>query len=576
MNTAPNALTSRIVYPLLIFLLFFAATVYRLRAPGAPFIDPDIRGYLKPALLALTHNGFHSIDGRSFVYPGFIYIILSLFPDFHAITTVQHLLGVAAGAVLLAAWNCSRHLVKAAITPVAFYRFLGILVAGLYLFNTSEFSFEHSIRPEAIFPFFTALSMLFNVEFIKHTWLKPNHAATLLLGSLNLFAAFLLFFLKPSFFLATCACLLPFCVSLFDKRQPPANRLLLVGVATLGIPVLLFLPEHHFRKDDVGGKAFLPTTLFVIHASIIRDQILSDIKTNARTPYATAFLQRTFNLLDQEIDISRQTGKYKSLGYDPDYLMYEDSFNRKFLKYWDQGDARDAQKQFYYYYFCRTWVHQTGQMLRKVLKQIAIFYNSMDDISPYKTDRHVAVDQKYKSNLTVADLTHDFISIDYTPLREFIVESKQLTDNRYRISEPSVVYFLGTVFQKTFTLCFVFGIGMAIVIASKRTLRDNYGCFAGAFMLFYTYSFANSLGIAFIHSLEIGRYSTNEFIYCLLPHAMTIWLAVEIFWLRYTGAWTSLGGDGSQDSGRVLSRGDQPSDRGGSPALPALGAGIAR
>ena len=536
MNTALSALTSRIVYALLILLLFFAATVYRLSAPGAPFIDADIRGYLKPELLALTHEGFQSIDGRSFVYPGFIYIILSLFPNFHAITTVQHLLGVAAGGVLLAAWNCSRRLVKAPMTPVAFYRLLGIPVAGLYLFNTNTFRFEHSIRPEAIFPFLAALSMLFNIEFIRHKWLKPNPAATLLLGSLNLFTAFLLFFLKPSFFLATCPCLLPVCISLFDKREPRVYRLLLVAVAVICIPVFFFFPEQHFHKDDLSAKAFLPTTLFVIHANVIRDQILSDIKTNARTPYPTPFLQRTFNLLDQEIGISRRTGKYKSLGYDPDYLMYADSFNRKFSTYWDPGDARDAQIRFYYYYFCRAWTHQPARMLSKVLTQITLFYNSMGGISPYKTDKQVVVGERYKHNITDVDLAHLFLPIDYTPLREFMMESKQLTDNTYKISQPVVVSLLGAVLQRTFTLCFVFGIGMAILIAKNRTLRNNYGWFTAALMLFYTYSFANNLGIAFIHSLEVARYSTNQLIYCLLPHTMTIWLAVEIFLLRSTGA----------------------------------------
>jgi hypothetical protein len=47
-------------------------------------------------------------------------------------------------------------------------------------------------------------------------------------------------------------------------------------------------------------------------------------------------------------------------------------------------------------------------------------------------------------------------------------------------------------------------------------------------MLFYTYSFANSLGIAVIHSLEITRYLTNQLIYCLLPQGMTIFLAAEL------------------------------------------------
>jgi hypothetical protein len=534
MNNALKAIRSRFAYAFLVFLLLFAAAVYRLKAPGTPFIDGDVRGYLKPALLALTHNGFHSVDGRSFLYPGFIYIVLFLFPTFHAIAAVQHLLGVAAGGLLLAAWNSSRKLVGAAITPLAFYRLLGIPVAALYLFNTIVFRLEHSIRPEAIFPFFSALSMFLNIQFLRYKWVRPNRGAALLLGLLNVFTAFLLFFLKPAFFLATCVCLLPFCLSFFDQGEPLFHRLLAVGAPLIWIPALFFLPEHFFDKDDWSSKTFLPTTLFVIHAKIIGEQISSDITTNAETPYQKPFLRRTLNLLDQEIDISKRTGKYKSLGYDPDYLMYNDSFDRKFLTFWGQEDAPAEQMRFYYYYFFRTWTHRPAQMLRKVLTQISLFYNIAGGISPYRMDKQVVFGEKYATNLTAADLTHNFIPSDYAPLDQFILESKQLADNSYRLSKPAILSLFGAVLRRTFTICFVLAMGIAIVIWRRTTLRNNYLWYAAAVLLLYAYSFANSLGIAFIHSLEIERYSTNQLIYCVLPHAMTIWLAAETF-LRNLG-----------------------------------------
>jgi hypothetical protein len=512
--------------------LLFAAAVYRLKAPSTPFIDGDVRGYLKPALLALTHNGFHSVDGRSFLYPGFIYIVLFLFPTFHAVTAVQHLLGVGAGGLLLAAWNSSRRLVGTAITPLALYRLLGIPMAALFLFNITAFRLEQSIRPEAIFPFFSALSMFLNLEFLRYKWVKPNRGAALLLGLLNVFTAFLLFFLKPAFFLATGACLLPFCLSFFDQREPLFHRLLAVGAPLIWIPALFFLPEHFFDRDDWSSKTFLPTTLFVIHAKIIGQQISSDITTNAETPYQKPFLQRTLNLLDQEIDISRRTGKYKSLGYDPDYLMYSDSFNRKFLTFWGQEDASAAQMRFYYYYFFRAWTHRPAQMLRKVLMQISLFYNSAGGTSPYKTDKQVVFGEKYATNLTTTDLAHDFIPDDYTPLDQFILESKQLADSNYRLAKPGILSWFGAVLQRTFTVCFVLAIGIAMVIWRKTALRSDYMWYAAAVLLLYAYSFANSLGIAFIHSLEVDRYSINQLIYCLLPHAMTIWLAAETFLRR--------------------------------------------
>ena len=69
---------------------------------------------------------------------------------------------------------------------------------------------------------------------------------------------------------------------------------------------------------------------------------------------------------------------------------------------------------------------------------------------------------------------------------------------------------------------------MLVVVLKNPSLRYNYGCFALTVMLFFSYSFANSLGIAIIHSLEITRYLTSQLIYCLLPQCMTMSLTAEL------------------------------------------------
>jgi len=77
---------------------------------------------------------------------------------------------------------------------------------------------------------------------------------------------------------------------------------------------------------------------------------------------------------------------------------------------------------------------------------------------------------------------------------------------------------------------------MILVVSLKYPfLRYRYACFAATVMLLYAYSFANSLGIAIIHSLEITRYLTNQLIFCLLPQCMTIFLIAEllVLWRPY-------------------------------------------
>jgi hypothetical protein len=107
-----GVLASRLSYTAITLLLFSGALLFRYKLPLPPFIDGDVGGYLEPALLQLTHGQFQHVEGRSFVYPGFIYLILQAFQDFRAITIIQHLLGLAAGAVLIACWNCARTLIR--------------------------------------------------------------------------------------------------------------------------------------------------------------------------------------------------------------------------------------------------------------------------------------------------------------------------------------------------------------------------------------------------------------------------------------------------------------------------------
>src|SRR2546423_13276105 len=87
-----------VCYWTVIALLFAGAVWQRFKLPLDPIADPDTWGYLSPALRKLTGAEFGHTNGRNFIYPGFLFLILSLFADFRAITFVQHLLGLMAGA----------------------------------------------------------------------------------------------------------------------------------------------------------------------------------------------------------------------------------------------------------------------------------------------------------------------------------------------------------------------------------------------------------------------------------------------------------------------------------------------
>jgi hypothetical protein len=134
----------------------------------------------------------------------------------------------------------------------------------------------------------------------------------------------------------------------------------------------------------------------------------------------------------------------------------------------------------------------------------------------------------YLNNCIIYDSKKSLSDLHYAPLEELVAMSRALANAEPRLAQPRALSWLNGVLARTFSISIMLMAFMLVVILKNSSLRYRYGCFALTAMLFYAYSFANSLGIAIIHSLEITRYLTNQLIYCLLPQCMTIFLAAEL------------------------------------------------
>src|SRR5437773_5788706 len=129
--------------------------------------------------------------------------------------------------------------------------------------------------------------------------------------------------IKPSFGLASLFVLTPI-IALFWRRgwlwQKVAFSL---GFACSA--AVLLLPEHFLSRNDEMSRTFLPTTLFVIHAHLIRDQLADDLAKNVSLPYSRDRLERLYLALNAEITKSHAGWQYAyhSLGFDPDFLIHD-------------------------------------------------------------------------------------------------------------------------------------------------------------------------------------------------------------------------------------------------------------
>lgn len=494
----------------------------RLSLQQAPIVDPDIRGYLGPALSALTGHGFIHYDGRSFPYPAFIWLLLRLFADFRAIAIVQHLLGIAAGVLTLLAWNAMLRLIPPGGIPREVSRYLGIAPAAVYLGSATAIHFEHEIRPEAIFPFLAILNLYLSFLFIYARFVR-RRSASIWLGGLNVFIAFLIYLLKPSFGFATLFSTAPVWLSLLAPGAAPAQKGALLAACVLPAALLLFLPEQILKRNDVWGRQFLPETLFSVHSGLILDQISSDLATSASIPYPRTLLQPAHDLLQTDLQKAATitTPKaFPSLGYNPDYLMY-DSFCPEFAKMtgWDPPEL----VKFYDYYYLRTVRRQPAAILKKITGQLRLFY--CDKVPAYRLGQTMDLTDEYDR---VEDLItkRARIGAGYAPLTPWFQECGALADDGAAFTQVKRLTEWTRLFSAHYLDLLLVALISPLVLFSCA-FRGHLSWAVAALLLAYSYNFGNCLTIAIVHSLEVTRYVRIQLIFTIFAQCLSIYFVLE-------------------------------------------------
>jgi len=497
----------------------------RFQLPQAPLIDPDIEGYLGPAISALAGKPFLHLVGRSFPYPAFVYFILRIFGDFRAIAVTQHLLGVSAGALLLMAWNAAARLVPAGGIPRPLARYMGLAPAYVFLGSATAISFEHQIRPEGIFPFLAILNIWISFRFLEVRFIR-RRPSFVLLGGLNVFIAFLIYMAKPSFGFATFFCTLPVWLSLVLKGASGREKAVLAAAAILPALLLLYLPEQILKARDVWGPLFLPETLLSVHAPMVEEQMTEDLAGTAPLPFERSIVEAARDMLGSELKkaaLITTPKAYNSLGFNPDYLMYDDSFCIRFAqeRHWDVPQMAN----FCMTYYRRALWHHPAEMAKKAKGQLALFYTGKNPV--YWLGK----------NMDLSGLQYSRVA-RLMPLTSALGPGNPAVD-RYvdacnRLAGAAVAIPQARRFVEWlqfFAAHYLDLLGVALLsplLLVTRPLREHFLWLVAAVWLTYSYNFGNCLTIAIVHSLEVTRYVRIQLIFTVLAQCLSIYLLLEL------------------------------------------------
>ncbi|HEY1894259.1 MAG TPA: hypothetical protein VGG52_06870 [Chthoniobacterales bacterium] len=514
-----------ICYWATVAFIFAWAVWQRFKLPLNPIADPDTWGYLSPALRKLTGAEFGHSQGRNFLYPGFLYLVLRCFGDFRAIAIVQHLLGVAAGGVLLLTWRRLRAFVPDSLVNPSLHDAFGLAGAAIYLLASDTIRTETQLRPEGVCAFLIGINLYFAVQFISCSFLDHRRTSAVVCGNATVLTSLLLASAKPSFWFAAIVVMVP--VTAFFFRQNWWRQKIAFGLAIAVTAALALWPERILSRKDAESQTFLPTMLFVIHADLIRDQMAEDLKENAHLPYSREWLERVYAVLNSEIGKSQTSypGHYSSLKFNPEYLWFDPSSITTQLRR-EFGGNVSALCDFYRFYYWRTWQRRPLRALQKVARQFSIYY--YPDCPAYAPMKIWPLMDVYERAVTSLDSEeYRKIAQSLPALTDFMQRTKSLAENAPATKQQGFLRHVLAYLAVSYLSLLLLALILSAIIFWKQARWRRLRWLAALVLFGSAYNAASCLEVAIVNSLEVHRYITVQMYATLLTQFLAFWLILE-------------------------------------------------
>ena len=508
-------------------VIFGWAAWQRFTLPLDPIADPDTWGYLSPALRKLTGAAFGHTNGRNFLYPGFVFLLLRGFGDFRAITIAQHFLGLVAGGLLLLTWWRARVLLPNRRLAGAAHDALGLIGAAIFLFAGETIHLEMQLRPEAVCAFLVSLNIWLFLQFIASCFVEDRPTAATLYGIALIFSAILLASVRPSFMLLAIVAVTP--VAIFFFRRDRVRQKLAIVIGGVLSAALLLVPEHILSRNDEKTRTFLPATLFTIHANLIRDQMADDLQRGAQLPYPREWLEHVYAALNSEIAKSaaaEESRYHVGTGFSPDYLMYQPASIAAQLRAEFRGDI-GALCAFYRFYYWRIWRYRPLLVLQKIGRQMSIFY-ALRCPAYYRAKALPLAIEYERAGKSLDTPAYQKTWAAYAPAVEFMHRTAALARSAPVIEQRAYVRKVLGLLAATYLPLLLVSVGLSALVLSRQTHRRRFGWLAVLAVLLFSYNLAACLEVAVIHLLEYSRYVTVQMYFTMLAQFFAFWFVAEM------------------------------------------------
>lgn len=512
--------------------LLIAAICVRSQIPPIALAEHDSWGWLGPALSWIGGLGFHEEFEREWIYGAFLAFGLKLTGSFVGSILLQQALGLMTAILIWMTWRRWISIFPPNFWWEAISTPLGLFLIALYLFNPISLVLELAIRPEAIMAFVVFLQLYCVVNFCKFRWQSFHPTACLVFGALSLPLAWAMFVLKPNWALAVPATTLPVVLGLLPGGAPRLYRWLplAAGFALIGLGVWLPGRLLFLRSDQL--HLFLPMTLFTIHADLIRTSMEDEMNDPDLPPERRKFLETFLPHLERELETATRENKYyRTLGFDPDYLMYRASLFPQLLT--QGGMSREELAAFCRQSFLSALANEPVGYVNKVLTQMHYFIFP-DDATFYR--KRIALDKLCQHAISVLPAHPDqkYNPSTHTLMQAYLDHlSREAAVSREIEVVPSFRRFFQTVgpFSPAIVLGFFLLLATTLIWPPLTALRLP-GLVAA---VIFSAPAGNALTVAMVHALDNSRYrSSYGPILVFALGAMVLFMVIAVTTMGFT------------------------------------------